>query len=106
MKKYKLIMKHIYGVNYNLTKKKRNMKKVTFIILFTIAIGLIIAEFIYIKRFSNMIDAYDRYNKDCETLLDSIAKWDESFGDNVAETDAYVIYLDSREHLDSVLYNK
>ena len=82
------------------------MKKVTFIILFIIAIGLIIAEFIYIKRFSDMIDAYDRYNRDCETLLDSIAKWDESFEDGIAETDTYVIYLDSREHLDSVLYNK
>ena len=51
-----------------------------------------------------VIDAYDRYNRDCEILLDSIAKWDESFGDGVAETDAYVIYLESREHLDSVLY--
>ena len=80
------------------------MKKATFIILLAIAMGLIIAEFICIKRFSIVIDAYDRYNRDCEILLDSIAKWDESFGDGVAETDAYVIYLESREHLDSVLY--
>lgn len=52
------------------------------------------------------IEAYDNYNAKCEILLDSIASWDESFGDGPAETDAYVDYLDAREKLDSIIWNK
>ena len=50
------------------------------------------------------IDAYDRYNRDCEILLDSIALWDKSFIDTVIETDNN--YLESREHLDSIIWRK
>lgn len=53
-----------------------------------------------------LINAYDNYNKHCENLLDSIAKYDDSFGDVVAETDAYVEYLEAREKLDSLLWDK
>lgn len=52
------------------------------------------------------INAYDRYNKDCETLLDSIASWDDSFLDTTAETDTYCDYIESREHLDSLIWRK
>ena len=52
------------------------------------------------------IDAYDRYNRDCEILLDSIASWNNTFEDGIAETDTYTTYLESREHLDSLICNK
>ena len=51
------------------------------------------------------INAYNRYNRDCEILLDSIASWDESFFDTVVGSDAYNDYINSREKLDSLLWN-
>lgn len=80
----------------------RNIKNVIIALL----LSLVVIDFIVIRDKSALVNAYDRYNRDCEILLDSIAKWDETFGDGVAETDAYIIYIESREHLDSVLYNK
>ena len=52
------------------------------------------------------INAYDRYNKNCETLLDSIASWNNSFLDTTAETDTYCDYIESRKHLDSLIWRK
>lgn len=52
------------------------------------------------------INTYDRYNKNCETLLDSIASWDDSFIDTIVETDTYYNYLESREYLDSIIWRK
>lgn len=75
-------------------------------VIIALLLSLVVIDFIVIRDNNTLIGAYDRYNRDCEILLDSIAKWDETFGDGVAETDAYVIYIESREHLDSVLYNK
>lgn len=53
---------------------------------------------------TELIKAYDAHNKDCETLLDSISSWDESFMDTTGETDTYCNYIESREKLDSLIY--
>lgn len=50
-----------------------------------------------------LIEAYNSYNKDCETLLDSIASKDNSFMDTTGETDTYCNYMKSREKLDSLI---
>lgn len=53
---------------------------------------------------TELIKAYDAYNRDCEILLDSIASWDNSFMDTTGETDTYCNYIESREKLDSLIH--
>ena len=53
---------------------------------------------------TELIKAYNTYNRDCEILLDSIASWDDSFMDTTGETDTYCNYIESREKLDSLIH--
>lgn len=69
-------------------------------------LGSVIINYIVYNSYSNLIKAYDTYNKDCEILLDSIASWDESFYDTTVETDVYQNYLDSRDNLDCLIWDK
>lgn len=75
-------------------------------ILSVILLGSIIINYIVYNSYSNLIRAYDNYNKNCEILLDSIASWDESFYDATVETDVYQNYLDSRDNLDYLIWDK
>lgn len=86
----------------NITNHNNLILLLSVVVIYFIAIDFVVV----IRNTNTLINAYDRYNKNCEILLDSIAEWDETFEDKVTETDTYVIYLESREHLDSVIYNK
>lgn len=70
------------------------------------ALSSIIINYIVYNSYSNLIKAYDNYNKDCEILLDSIASWDKSFYDITVETDVYQNYLDSKNNLDCLIWDK
>lgn len=54
-----------------------------------------------ITAISNKRRRYEDYKSKCETLLDSIAAWDDSFLDTVCETETYQDYIESREKLNN-----
>ena len=82
----------------NRTKMIKNIINVILILLVIVLTGIACSQ-------TATIEAYNRYNRDCEILLDSIASWDKSFFDTVVETDAYYDYINSREILDYLLWN-
>lgn len=69
-------------------------------------LGLVFTSYTVSKSYNNLIESYDCYNKDCEILLDSIASWDKSFYDITVESDVYQNYLDSRDNLDCLIWDK
>lgn len=50
-----------------------------------------------------LINAQFEYMNANEALLDSIAKWDNSFMDTTGETDAYWEYFEAKCRVDSIL---
>lgn len=69
-------------------------------------LGSVFTNYTVSKSYNNLIESYDCYNKDCEILLDSIALWEESFYDTTVETDVYQNYLNSRDNLDCLIWDK